>query len=131
MSPYEKRAAQLRAVQGPHYNCAQSVFIPFAEKAGMDPETAYRIPAQFGGGMHIGSVCGAVTGGLMALGLFGKGDEETCLAFVEAIRKNHSGCQDCADLLRMNEEKGLPKKPHCDAIVLEAVRLVQEMAGLS
>ena len=127
MSPYEKRAAQLRAVQVPHYNCAQSVFIPFAEKAGMDPETAYRIPAQFGGGMHIGSVCGAVTGGLMALGLCGKGGQENCQEFIKRIRKNHDGMINCRDLLRAMAEKGEKRKPHCDGMVFEALELVEKM----
>ncbi len=35
----------------------------------MDYQTAVKVSAGFGGGMYIGSVCGAVTGGIMALGL--------------------------------------------------------------
>jgi len=53
-----------------HFNCAQSVFAPFACRYGMDLETALKIPTPFGGGMgHAGQVCGAVSGGLMAIGL--------------------------------------------------------------
>ncbi|MFO7652139.1 MAG: C-GCAxxG-C-C family protein [bacterium] len=35
----------------------------------MDHDTAVRVSAGFGGGMYLGSVCGAVTGGIMAIGL--------------------------------------------------------------
>jgi C_GCAxxG_C_C family probable redox protein len=53
-----------------HFNCAQSVFAPFARRYGMDLETALKITTPFGGGMgHAGQVCGAVSGGLMAIGL--------------------------------------------------------------
>lgn len=53
-----------------HFNCAQSVFAPFALRFGMDLDTALKIATPFGGGMgHAGQVCGAVSGGLMAIGL--------------------------------------------------------------
>ncbi len=35
----------------------------------MDYQTAIKVSAGFGGGMYLGSVCGAVTGGIMAIGL--------------------------------------------------------------
>jgi C_GCAxxG_C_C family probable redox protein len=35
----------------------------------MDSATAVKVSAGFGGGMYLGSVCGAVTGGIMAIGL--------------------------------------------------------------
>jgi C_GCAxxG_C_C family probable redox protein len=51
-------------------NCSQSVFRVFAEAYGLDENVALRISQGFGGGMgHTGSVCGAVTGAYMALGL--------------------------------------------------------------
>ena len=34
----------------------------------MDYETAVKVSAGFGGGMYLGSVCGAVTGAIMAIG---------------------------------------------------------------
>jgi C_GCAxxG_C_C family probable redox protein len=52
------------------FNCAQSVFIPFAGERGLADEAAARIAASFGAGMgRMQETCGAVTGGLMALGL--------------------------------------------------------------
>lgn len=52
------------------YNCAQSVLMAFAETYGLPPEQAAQVAAGFGGGMGgLGRTCGAVSGGLMALGL--------------------------------------------------------------
>ena len=36
MSDVMKRAEEMRASADPHYNCAQSVFVPFAERVGLD-----------------------------------------------------------------------------------------------
>ena len=63
----------LRARTDVHYNCCQSVLVPFADLCGLDKETAFRLGANFGSGMRHGSTCGAVTGALMVLGLAGKG----------------------------------------------------------
>lgn len=50
--------------------CSQAVFSTFAEKLGLDLETAMKIATPFGGGMaRMGETCGAVTGALMAIGL--------------------------------------------------------------
>ena len=56
------------------FSCAQAVFSVFAEKHGLDRETALKISGAFGGGMaRMGSVCGAVTGAFMVIGLeYGK-----------------------------------------------------------
>lgn len=51
------------------YDCSQVVFRYFAERFGISEDEANRIAAGFGGGMLLGSVCGAYTGALMALGL--------------------------------------------------------------
>ena len=51
------------------FDCAQTVFSAFAEELDLDEETALKIASGFGGGMHLGDMCGCVTGGLMVLGL--------------------------------------------------------------
>jgi C_GCAxxG_C_C family probable redox protein len=60
------------------YNCAQSVLFSFCEELGLDAETALKIACGFGGGMgRKGEVCGAVSGGVMVLGLkYGRGEKE-------------------------------------------------------
>ena len=121
---YLDRARELRGDTAVHYNCAQSVLIPFAEDFGMSREEAFRVAANFGAGMRMGSVCGAVTGALMALGLAGKDDPAVVSELVRKVKGNHEGLIDCRDLLRVNHEKGREQKPHCDDMVYECVGLV-------
>ena len=127
MSRYLEKAKELRASQERHYNCAQATLIPFAAAAGISDEQAYKTAANFGSGMKMVATCGAVTGGLMALGLFGVDDGQTINAYYTKIRDNHEGFLDCADLLRINKERGGEKKPHCDAMVYECVGVVEEI----
>lgn len=126
MSKYLERSAALRATVTPHYNCAQSVFMPFAPDAGVCEKDARRIAGAFGGGMKRGSVCGAITGGLMALGLFGMDDEATLREYYSCLSRAHSSF-DCAALLAQNEAAGGEKKPFCDGMVFECVRLVERL----
>lgn len=126
MSVYLDRARELRASVDVHYNCAQSVVVPFAEQAGMSCEQACAVAQAFGGGMQTGSVCGALTGALMALGVLGIADRKTVTSLIRRMRDNHGGTLMCVDLLRKNAEAGGQKKPHCDGMVYEAVSLVEE-----
>ena len=50
------------------FDCSQVVLGACADKIGLDPETAKKVAACFGGGMWYGHECGAVTGALMAIG---------------------------------------------------------------
>ncbi len=52
------------------YNCAQSVFLTYAPKYGIDKETALKLSSSFGGGMgRLREVCGAVSAMFMVAGL--------------------------------------------------------------
>lgn len=51
------------------YDCSQVVLRYFADRLGISEDEANRVSAGFGGGMLMGSVCGAYTGALMAVGL--------------------------------------------------------------
>ena len=124
MSRYLDRAKELRAIITPHYNCGQSVILPFAEDMGLSEEQAMGIAANFGGGLKRASACGAITGGLVVLGMFGLEDPS---GYYKALRENHEGMLDCADLLRKNKELGGERKPHCDALVFECVTLVEKI----
>jgi len=63
------------------FNCAQSVLSAFCEDLNFDKEIAMKLATGFGAGMaRQQEVCGAVTGGILAIGLkFGRGlaDERT------------------------------------------------------
>lgn len=126
MSKYIEKAKELRAITDVHYNCAQSVLVPFAKEMGMTEEQAYNLGYNFGAGMKRGSVCGAVTAGLMVMGMLGINDTEDLQAYHNAIKGNHDGYLDCRDLLASSAKKGEDKKAHCDGMVYEAVKLVEE-----
>lgn len=51
------------------FNCSQAVVSSYAEGFGVSGETALKVAAGFGGGMHLGQICGAVTGAFMVIGL--------------------------------------------------------------
>jgi C_GCAxxG_C_C family probable redox protein len=52
------------------FNCAQSVLLSFCDDLNFDKDTAVIIARGFGGGMgRKQEVCGAVSGGIMAMGL--------------------------------------------------------------
>ncbi len=61
------------------YNCAQSVLFGVLDRVGIDGDTALKASCGFGAGMGRNEeVCGAVTGGIIALGLkHGRGVGET------------------------------------------------------
>ena len=130
MGIYLDRAKELRAITDPHYNCTQSVLMPFAERFGMDEETAARLGVNFGGGMKTGSVCGVITGALMVLGLAGYDKPSDAAGFIRRFRENHDGLTMCADLLRVNKENGGIKKAHCDALVYEAVEILENILAV-
>ena len=89
------------------YNCAQSTLYPFCDDLGLDCDTALRLSCGFGAGMaRRQEVCGAVTGGILALGLrHGRGQqqdkshtEETyCLVrkLTSQIESVHGSCISC------------------------------------
>jgi C_GCAxxG_C_C family probable redox protein len=58
------------------YNCSQAVLHAFSEDLGLDGDTALRIACGLGAGMaRRQEVCGAVTGGIIAIGLkHGRGE---------------------------------------------------------
>ena len=67
------------------YNCAQSVLSVFCEDLNLDKDAALKLTTGFGAGMaRRQEVCGAVSGGIMAIGLkFGRG-----LADEKAVAEN-------------------------------------------
>ena len=127
MSELLRRSQELREDPNVHYNCAQAVFLPFAERKGLTAEQALAITQNFGGGMRAGLTCGAITGGLMALGLYGAGDPRDAAELIRRISDRHEGRTQCRELLAADVKSPAGKKPHCDAMVYEAVEAVEEM----
>ena len=125
MTKREKVLA-LRADATVHYNCAQSVLIPYSEECGLDEKLACKLGAHFGSGMRMGSVCGAVTGALMVLGAMGYAEEESRRLLREFREKN--GSLNCAELLRSAHGRGEERKVHCDRMVEECIAYLEEIS---
>ena len=70
------QVAEERFLSG--YNCAQAILYAFGPKCGMDQDIALKLATGLGAGMaRNGEVCGAVSGGILALGLrFGRGAQQ-------------------------------------------------------
>lgn len=122
---YVEKARALRADPAVHYNCCQAVLVTFADRLGLTPEQANALGAHFGSGMRHGSTCGAVSGALMVLGLLAamRSSPPHCS---ETSGTRH-GALDCADLLRASKERGELRKDHCDSLVLEMSRFLEEL----
>jgi C_GCAxxG_C_C family probable redox protein len=60
------------------YNCAQAVLYAFKDEINLDGNTALKMACGFGAGMgRKGEVCGAVTGGIIAIGTkYGRGEND-------------------------------------------------------
>lgn len=110
---------------GRHYNCAQSLLIPFAEQIGLTKEQADKLGSFFGSGMLHGSTCGALSSTLMILGMAGY-DSQTASQVIRDFRQRHQAT-DCAPLLAMAKEQGIARKDHCDGLVLEMAQLLEEL----
>lgn len=128
-------------------NCAQSVFRVFAEDLGLDENLALMISQGFGGGMgHTGSVCGAVTGAYMAMGLAHPASKENPRQSVEKtyalvnefekrFKKLH-GSVNCSELLSFdltNPEQVVKAREAgvftslCPVFVADAVKIAEEL----
>jgi C_GCAxxG_C_C family probable redox protein len=86
------------------YNCAQSVLYSFCDDLGLDKDSAMKISCGFGGGMgRAQEVCGAISGGILALGVkHGRGEgqdksstEETygkVRELISQFKSKHGSC---------------------------------------
>ena len=115
----KKEIAKNYFMQG--YNCAQSVFLAFAEDEGFDKDTALKIASSFGGGLGAQrEVCGAVSGMCMALGLkrgynsakdyAAKQKHYLAVQEICAEFKKQNGSSVCRELLGL-DKNNLPLKP--------------------
>jgi C_GCAxxG_C_C family probable redox protein len=51
------------------FSCSQAVLAAYSKQFELEQETAMKLSAGFGGGMKMAGTCGALTGGLMVIGL--------------------------------------------------------------
>jgi C_GCAxxG_C_C family probable redox protein len=99
--------AATRFLEG--YNCAQSVLLTMFEHWNGENELIPKIATAFGGGIgRCGSVCGALTGGVMALGIkYGTNEPslekrlkvyKLAQKFLERFEKHHGSVM-CRELI--------------------------------
>ena len=115
----------LRARTDVHYNCCQSVLVPFCKECGLSHEQAYQLGAHFGSGMRHGSTCGGGDRGPDGAGPDRPGAGGLQPPAAEVPEKNQ--VLDCAGLLALAKERGEVRKPHCDRMVYDAVELLEEL----
>lgn len=101
------------------YNCAQSVFLAFADKYPIEPKLALKLSSSFGGGMgRLREVCGAVSGMFMVAGLLYGYDSPTAYEeksehyariqeLAHAFAKQN-GSIVCRELLGLNQKEDVP-----------------------
>ncbi len=111
---YQKRADELFL----SHNCAQSVLMAFAEDCGISEEKACQLGRHFGSGMKMGGCCGAITGGLMVIGMLDGGEEEYS-RFMKEMRGKHDNLVNCPDLLGSRNPAS-----QCGRLVSDAVSAV-------
>lgn len=114
MKDYSALLAQAQALfdgaDGAHFNCAQSVFTPFARLAGLDPALALRLATPLGGGIaRRGEQCGALMGGVLVIGLLAGRERledvaggDRCIALTRRLIDDFlatQGALRCQDLL--------------------------------
>ena len=130
------------------YNCAQSVIYPFSEETGISDDMALKIACGLGGGMGRNQeVCGAITGGILVLGLrHGRGvnDEQSATAFTYQKTREfmsrfaeRNGSYICWELLNdcdLSTEAGQQefrekdmKERVCKCCVQSAVEILKEL----
>ena len=121
------------------YNCAQSVVLAYEDMLGVDKDTLLKLSAPFGGGVgRLREICGAVSGGVMVIGMLTGLDtlipeQKSKLYALErelADRfKARAGSYICRDLVAMHPHGDThnSKKPACKELVGIAVEIIEEI----
>ena len=132
------------------FGCAQAVLAAFCEDYGMDVETALKISTGFGSGIgRMCEVCGAITGGVMVLGLkygkvntdgskYGPATEKTYelaakLAQQFKEKNNTIYCRDLLGLdlsLKENRDIAVARNyfvERCGKYIQDSIELVEEL----
>lgn len=115
----------MRACTTRHYNCAQSLLVPFRDVTGLTEEQSDKLGNLFGSGMHHGGMCGALTSAIMILGLAGF-EKDVSTAMIREFRQKHESIQ-CRDLLAASASRGIVRKTHCDGLVFEMTKYLDDI----
>ena len=137
----EKHADKAARLFDKGCNCAQAVFVAYAEDFGIDRATALRMSAALGGGLGgMRETCGAVSAMALVAGLkYGNSDVSDAEGKAKAMKEARSlaerfsaehGSIVCKELLGLVPPRGqdapLPAKKPCRELVRRAAELLAE-----
>ena len=125
------------------FTCSAAVFSAFSGELGLDPATARKIACGFGAGVSkTGGLCGAVSGGIMVIGLkYGKAAEGDDAAtektraivrqFMEEFRSKN-GSVNCTGLLGydLNDPVAYEAARKSGVFLSKCPALVRDAAGI-
>lgn len=122
---------EIAAEFGKGFDCSAVVLSELSDELGITKEEAYRVSSCFGAGMLQGSVCGAVTGAFMAIGIkYGNSkpndmaQKDLCMQkrqeFVNRFEKEF-GTTICPCLIKLDVRKEEDMKKAQDTGVLSEV----------
>lgn len=148
----EKRAAQAENYFRSGYNCAQSVYMAYADLFDMDVDLAAKISAPLGGGMgRLREVCGACSGMFLLAGLAipannpadkeAKAENYRMVQALAADFKSQNGSIICRELLGLDHRHDAPtpetrtetyykKRPCAELVHLAAEIVGKKLANL-
>jgi C_GCAxxG_C_C family probable redox protein len=126
------------------YACSETILLSFADSNNIKSEIIPKIASGFGGGIaRTGSVCGALTGAIMAIGLkYGRSNANDKEAYELCLKKSSKCCKKfekefgsifCFDLIdcdlstskgRHNYRKWGLKEEKCSNYVKRAMEIV-------
>lgn len=143
MDKAEKAASMIAERRG---NCAQSILTAFSSGLGLDEKTAYNMAQAFGSGMRINSICGAVTGSYLVLGLANPVSQQNLQQSVDKLKALQAefnrrfeelyGTLNCTELIGYNlsrpEEATKARESgifvtKCPVFVSDAVKIVESL----
>ncbi|ALO14493.1 C_GCAxxG_C_C family protein [Salinivirga cyanobacteriivorans] len=120
------------------YGCAQSVLLAFDSKTRLDPVSAINIAAPFNGGIGVAnSLCGAVSGGLMVIGII-VGENHKNIAqkntviriksdeFLQKFKNVEETCS-CEEILKKAEIRKENNHKACGNAVKNAVQILDQI----
>ena len=114
-------------------NCSQSVVMAYADMFGVDEKTMFMVSEGFGAGMGMRSVCGAVTGMFMLLGLKNSSGNPEIITKAQTLKlvgeatqkfKNENGTVICAELKSNDNITGKPI--NCMKCIEDACKIFEE-----
>lgn len=130
-----------------NYNCCQSVLLAFGDVIGLEEQKALDIAGGYGTGAGTGELCGAINGGIMALGLLTPIDKaeplkskRRTMALAKELQERFRACFGqvrCHELLcdtagfvpddTTPAAKAMGLTKHCEIMVVTAVELVEQI----